>query len=163
VQHRVDERDERSVQPDHVPLALRLALTVAAVGIVAGGCGAPPGQSIVMVSGRDDHGLLARPAVGLQRSPTDATIVGSAPDGAFVTVVREDRSWLLVRTLVAPIEEGWVNDHDLRGVAVLDGRAQVRFRGARQSGGAVEVLVVPVDGGEELWVDAGRLREVGAS
>jgi hypothetical protein len=116
-----------------------------------------------MISGRDDHGLLARPAIGLQRSPTDATIVGSAQDGTFVIVLREDRSWLLVRTLVAPIEEGWVNDHDLRGVAVLDGRVQVRFRSARQSGGAVEVLVVPVEGGEEHWVDAGRLREVGAS
>jgi hypothetical protein len=116
-----------------------------------------------MVSGRDDHGLLARPAIGLQRSPTDATIVGSAQDGTFVMVVREDRSWLLVRTLVDPIEEGWVNDHDLRGVGVLDGQAPVRFRSARPKDGGVEVLVVPVDGGEERWVDASRIREVGAS
>ena len=163
MRHRVDERDERNVQPNHVPLALRLALTVAAVGSVVAGCGAASGQSVVMVSGRDDHGLLTRPAIGLQRSPTDATIVGSAQDGTFVTVLREDRSWLLVRKLVAPIEEGWINDHDLRGVGVLDGISQVRFRGARQSGGGVEILVVPVGGGDERWVEAGRLREVGAS
>jgi hypothetical protein len=162
VRHRLDERDERNIQPGHVPVALRLAFAVAAFGIVAGGCNAAQGQSVVMVSGRDDHGLLARPAIGLQRSPTDATVVGSAQDGTFVTVLREDRSWLLVRTLVAPIEEGWVNDHDLRGVGVLDGSAQVRFRSARQSGGGIEILVVPVDGGEERWVDAARIREVGA-
>jgi hypothetical protein len=163
VRHRVDERDERNNQPDYVPVALRLALAVAVIGSVAGSCGAVPRQSVVMVSGRDDHGLLARPAIGLQRSPTDTTVVGSARDGTFVTVLQEDRSWLLVRTLVAPIEEGWVNDHDLRGVGVLDGSAQVRFRGARPSGGGVEILVVPIDGGEERWVDAGRIREVGAS
>jgi hypothetical protein len=164
VRHRVDERDERNIQPGHVPVALRLVVTILAAGLATGGCGAAPArQTAVMVSGRDDHGLLARPAIGFQRSPTDATIVGSAQDGTFVTVLREDRSWLLVRTLVAPIEEGWVNDHDLRGVGVLDGHAQVRFRGARQNGGGVEVLVIPVEGGEERWVDAGRIREVGAS
>jgi hypothetical protein len=164
VRHRVDERDERNFEPGNVSVAFRLAAAVAAVGLWVGGCAtAPPAQAAAMISGRDDHGLLARPAIGLQRSPTDATIVGSAQDGTFVIVLREDHSWLLVRTLVAPIEEGWVNDHDLRGVAVLDGGVQVRFRSARQSGGAVEVLVVPVEGGEEHWVDAGRLREVGAS
>lgn len=161
MRHDLRQRDERDDQPGYVPLARRLALTVAVIGIAAG-CVGTPAQKVVMVSGRDDHGLLARPAIGLQRSPTDATIVGSAHDGTFVRVLREDRSWLLVRTLVAPIEEGWVNDHDLRSVAVLDGRAQVRFRGARQSGGFVEVLVVPLQGGAERWVDAGRLREVGA-
>jgi hypothetical protein len=164
VRHRVDERDERDIQPGNVSVALRLAVAVVAVGLWVGGCTtAPPAQAAVMVSGRDDHGLLARPAIRLQRSPTDATIVGSAQDGTFVTVVREDRSWLLVRTLVDPIEEGWVNDRDLRGVGVLDGQAQVRFRSARPKDGGVEVLVVPVDGGEERWVNAGRIREVGAS
>ena len=163
MQHRVDERDERNLQPGHVPVALRLALAAAAIGIAAAGCDASSAQSIVMVSGRDDHGLLARPAIGLQKSPTDATVVGSAQDGTFVTVLREDRSWLLVRTLVAPIEEGWVNDHDLRGVGVLDGGSQVRFQSARRKGAGIEVLVVPVEGGEQRWVDATRLREVGAS
>jgi len=146
-----------------VPVAFRLALAAAAIAIAAAGCDASSAQSIVMVSGRDDHGLLARPAIGLQRSPTDPTVVGSAQDGTFVTVLREDRSWLLVRTLVAPIDEGWVNDHDLRGVGVLDGRAQVRFRDARPSGAGIEILVVPVEGGEDRWVDAARLREVGAN
>jgi hypothetical protein len=147
-----------------VSITLRLAVAGVALALGTGACAATQvGQTAVMISGRDDHGLLARPAIGLQRSPTDATVVGSVQDGTFVTVKREDRSWLLVRTLVAPIEEGWVNDHDLRAVAILDGRAQVRFRGARQAGKAVEVLVVPVEGGEEHWVEAGRLREVGAS
>jgi hypothetical protein len=147
-----------------VPVAPRLAFLVAAAGLLAGGCAAStPSQSIVMVSGRDDHGLLERPAIALQRSPTDQTVVGSAQDGTFVRVVREEGSWLLIRTFVSPIGEGWVNDHDLRAVAVLDGRTRVRFRDARlRDDGVVEVLIVPVDGGAEVWVSGRRLREVGA-
>jgi hypothetical protein len=119
-----------------------------------------------MASGRDDHGLLERPAVTLQRSPADQTVVGSVPDGAFLRVLREDHSWAYVRTIVEPIEEGWVNDHYLRGVATLvSGGAQVRLADARRRDGRVEIGVIPVDaaaGAPTQWVDAAALREVGA-
>ncbi|HZP97567.1 MAG TPA: SH3 domain-containing protein [Candidatus Limnocylindria bacterium] len=133
----------------------------AALGLPAQGCA---GQStIVMASGRDDHGLLTRPAIGLQRSPTDATVVGSVPDGAFLRVIEVDHSWLRVRTLTLPPEEGWVSDHDLRGTAeLLTAHRQVRFRDARTRGGVVEIQVEPLDGSAAIWVAATDLREVGA-
>jgi hypothetical protein len=129
--------------------------------VIAQGCAAS--GAIVMASGRDDHGLLAKPAVALQRSPTDLTVTGSVPDGGFLRVVRTDGSWLYVRTITEPAEEGWVNDHDLRPNATLTARGiQVRFDDARFVGGRVEVLVRPVSGGDATWVAASELREVGA-
>lgn len=115
-----------------------------------------------MASGRDDHGLLAKPAIALQRSPTDLTVTGSVPDGGFLRVIRDERTWLFVRTIAEPAEEGWVSEHDLRGVAVLSGREQVRFTDARWRDGRVEVRVVPVGGAEASWVPASDLKEVGA-
>jgi hypothetical protein len=137
----------------------------AALGIlVAGGCAAS--GTIVMASGRDDHGLLARPAVALQRSPTDLAVTGSVPDGGFLRVLREEHAWSYVRTVAEPAEEGWVNDHDLRPVAVLIARQQqVRFRDARWRDGRVEILVAPVGSsgaGDAIWVAASELKEVGS-
>ncbi len=134
----------------------------AALGLVIQGCAGAP-DAVVMASGRDDHGLLERAAIGLQRSPADETVVGSVPDGAFLRVIRTDHGWLLVRSVAEPVEEGWVNDHDLRGVAVwLARQVQVRFRDARWRDGRVEVRVQPVGGGAAEWVAASELREVGA-
>ena len=162
MRHHLVERHEGHREPEHVPLAIRILLLGAALGLVAQGCAGR--GAIVMASGRDDHGLLARAAIGLQRSPTDAAVVGSAPDGAFLRVVGIDHTWLRVRTIAGPVEEGWVNDHDLRSVAELvDRHVQVRFQDARLRDGIVEVLVEPVSGGEALWVHASSLREVGAA
>jgi hypothetical protein len=114
-----------------------------------------------MLSGRDDHGLLARPAVALQRSPTDLTVTGSAKDGVFGVVKQEQGSWLYVRTVEATPQEGWVNDFYARGEAVLTERTvRVRFRDAIFKDGQVLVLVAS-DRGEE-WQPASGLREVGA-
>lgn len=137
-------------------------LLAAALGLVAQGC-AGEGGAVVLISGRDDHGLLEQAAVGLQRTPTDATVVGSAPDGSFARVLEIDHSWLRVRTLGTPPQEGWVNDHDLRGVAeLLPRRAQVRLRDARITASGLELLVENVGGGQASWVAASDLREVGA-
>lgn len=161
MRHDLGERHEGRGEPVDVPVAIRILVLCAALGLVAQGCA---GQgAIVMASGRDDHGLLARPAIGLQRSPTDGTVVGSAPDGSFLRVIETDHTWLRVRTLTEPAEEGWVNDHDLRGAAeLLTRHIQVRFKDARTRGGAVEVLVEPVGGGDATWVRGTELREVGA-
>jgi hypothetical protein len=147
-----------------VPLKLTLTLCAALGILVAGGCAAS--GAIVMASGRDDHGLLAKPAVALQRSPTDLAVTGSVPDGGFLRVVQQDRAWFYVRTIAEPSEEGWVNDHDLRPVAVLTTQQlQVRFRDARWRDGRVEILVSPVasaGAGDAIWVGASELKEVGA-
>ncbi len=145
-----------------MPVAIRVIVLCAALGLVAQGCAGQ--EAVVMASGRDDHGLLARAAIGLQVSPTDGKIVGSAPDGAFLRVIGTDHTWLHVRTLAMPQEEGWVNDHDLRATAeLLTRHIQVRFRDARSRDGVLEILVEPVAGGDAAWVRATDLREVGAA
>ncbi len=140
-------------------------LIAGAILVTSQGCDGETG-AVVMASGRDDHGLLERAAIALQRSPTDATVVGSVPDGAFLRVLREDHSWLHVRTIVEPAEQGWVNDHYIRGVAALrPGGTQVRLVDARQRDGRLEIGVRPVDapaGAPTQWVDTASLREVGA-
>jgi hypothetical protein len=116
-----------------------------------------------MVSGRDDHGLLERPAIGLQASPTDPTVTATAHDGEFALVVKRDGPWAYLR-LVKTGDEGWINEHDLRGEAVQGGAAprRVRFVGAERSDGDVRVRVRYDDDGTEEWVPAASLKEVGA-
>jgi hypothetical protein len=168
VQHHLGERDEGNGEPNDLPVR-RIALLLASAALaISQGCAAPEratGGAVVMASGRDDHGLLARPALALQRSPLDLTVTGSAPDGAFLRVVRQDHSWLYVRTIAQPAEEGWINDFYLRSAAVLQGEdMQVRFVDARWSDGTVLVSVVPVSvpNAATRWVPAKSLREVGA-
>jgi hypothetical protein len=116
-----------------------------------------------MVSGRDDHGLLERPAIGLQRSPSDTTVTGTVHDGDFVMVLRRDGLWALVHRVPGP-EEGWIADHDLRGEAVHAGPPprRVTFVNADAAEGPVRVLVRYADDGSTAWVPATALKEVGA-
>lgn len=116
-----------------------------------------------MISGRDDHGDLQRPHIGLQRSPTDSTIAATAQDGDFVRVTRRDGPWTHV-VLVRSEEEGWIQDHYLRGEAVHQGTTlqRVRFVAAERSDGGVRVRVRYSDDGSEEWVPAASLKEVGA-
>jgi len=135
----------------------------AALGLFVQGCGGQPGP-VVMVSGRDDHGLVERPAVALQRSPDDRAVVGSAQDGTFVRVLEERGPWFRVRTIEPrPLEEGWVNDHDLRGVVTRRDRGeQVTLVDAAVRDGVVMVLVRPRSGQGAEWIPASELRETGA-
>jgi hypothetical protein len=149
-----------------VPL-IRTLLLVAALGLVAGSCGgsaAPPGP-VVLVSGRDDHGLVRQAAVGLARSPGETTYPASVPDGTFARVLEQRSEWLRVRAIGSD-QEGWVNEFYLRRVAVgLQPSRQVAFLDAAVREGAVMVLVRPRDdpAGEGTWVRATSLREVGAA
>jgi len=132
---------------------------------VAQGCAASTPGPVVLVSGRDDHGLVQRAAVGLQRSPDDAEFSGSVPDGTFVRVLGQRGQWLEVRSFGTPPEQGWVNDFFLRNVAVRTDRpVQVAFLDAAVRDGTLQVQVRPVSDatapGE--WIAATRLREVGA-
>jgi len=166
VQHDLVQRDEGNGEPVHVPIARLISLALLAAALVMnGGCGLfTTAPVIAMVSGRDDHGLIERPAIGLRRTPTDVTIVATAHDGEFAYVLRRDGLYAYVR-LVGSGDEGWIADHDLRGEAVrIDPPPprRVLFTAAEKRDGAAWVRVrYTVDGGEE-WVPAVSLREVGA-
>jgi hypothetical protein len=116
-----------------------------------------------MVSGRDDHGQLERKALGLQRSPTDSAITGTVEDGTFVRVTSREGPWAHVVT-ADRLQEGWIEDHYLRGEAVtLDpGPRRVTFLDLQPRDGAPFVRVRFADDGDEEWVPAASLREVGA-
>jgi hypothetical protein len=147
-----------------VTRVLLAILAAAGVALTSGACGSFFGSvPVAMVSGRDDHGLLERPAIGLQRSPTDPTVTGTVHDGEFVLVLRRDGPWALVHLVPGP-DEGWVNEHDLRGEAVHQGPPprRVTFVNADAVGGSVRVLVRYGDDGSTAWVPAASLREVGA-
>lgn len=142
-----------------------LALWVAATLGISGGCG-PFGQSssVAMVSGRDDHGQLERKALGLQRSPADTTISGTVEDGAFVRVTGREGLWAYVVT-ADRLQEGWIEDHYLRGEAVLidpPPPRRVTFLDAEERGDVVYVLVRIAGEDSTEWVPAASLREVGA-
>jgi hypothetical protein len=147
-----------------VPL-IRALLLAAALGLVAGSCGGGASNAIVLVSGRDDHGLVYRAAVGLQRAPSDTTFSGSVPDGAFARVIEQRGEWLKVRSVGPDPQEGWVNDFSLRSVAIgLQPPRQVTFLDAAVREDAVMVLVRPSDEptATGMWVAASSLREIGA-
>jgi hypothetical protein len=148
-----------------VPL-IRALLLATALGLVAGSCGESASNAIVLVSGRDDHGLVYRAAVGLQRSSTDLAQSGSVPDGTFARVLEQKSEWLKVRSIGPDPQEGWINDFYLRNVAVsLQSSRQVSFIDAAIRDGAVMVLVRPRDepSATATWVAATSLREVGAA
>ncbi|MGH8968763.1 MAG: SH3 domain-containing protein [Actinomycetes bacterium] len=104
------------------------AICLAAVGVVplTAAIGSRPDDGtgrIVLVSGRDDHGLLASATVGLVAGPGSTKAVDEARDGTLVQVVRTRGEWLDVRTVEGRQARGWVNDFYLRGVVHLVGPA----------------------------------------
>lgn len=142
-------------------MALRAMAIAAILGFATVGCGAQ--ATVLMVSGRDDQGVLERPALDLQRSPSDKNMTGTVKDGAFVKVLRRDGAWTYVATVEAIPQEGWIEDRRLRGLAVhLDRKVRVRFLDAMVRDDQAHVLVQPVTGGDSEWVPASALREVSA-
>jgi hypothetical protein len=126
-------------------------------------------HSIVLVSGRDDHGLQASKQVLLYPTPGDPAAggpsSGALPDGTFARVLEVRGSWLHIASLANPALNGWVDDFYLRSRALrLDGGGQVEFYDARLTNGQVEIAVRPVGqpDGPLFWLPASRLREVGA-
>lgn len=170
MQHDLGQRHQGHREPGDLPLIRHLPALVlaAALGLMAQGCAAGTPGPIVLVSGRDDHGLVQRAAVGLQRSPDDVALGGSVPDGTFVRVLAQRGQWLEVRSFSATPEQGWVNDFFLRSAAIRTDRpdrvAQMTFLDAAVRDGTLMVQVRPVSDttapGE--WIPASSLREVGA-
>lgn len=141
-----------------------LALAAVALGALStGGCGLFTGDAVVMISGRDDHGDLQRPHVGLQASPTDTSIAATARDGEIAHVKERRGPWARI-ALVRTGEQGWIEDHYLRGDAVHHGTRprRARFIAAERSGAEVRVRVRYGDDGTEAWVAASELKEIGA-
>jgi hypothetical protein len=165
VQHDLDERDQGSGQPGHLSVRPARVLVVLAVAVVDAGCGggspeSPPERPIVLVSGRDDHGLLAQPRVGLSENP-DGPPRAWVRDGTLVVVVGSRGEWLRVRATEGRAA-GWVNDYYLRGTVHLVGpdpdcpvpaweRPAWRQSGAFPASAQVELLEVRRTAGQR-WV-----------
>lgn len=154
------------------PFRPRLAALAAVVilgGVIGGSIlvvkAQSPPRPVVLVSGRDDHGLLQDHEVALYAAPETVDVVSWVHDGRLARVVEEQGQWLRVRVLGTPPAEGWINDYYLRNKALrIDGRGQVAFAEAREEPGRVWVAVRPAGQPETppVWLDLADLQEVGA-
>lgn len=120
---------------------------------------------VVMISGRDDHGLLQESLVSLFRAPDDNTVVARAADGSFARVVEQRGEWIRVQLLGSPDVVGWVNDFYLRGRVIrTDGGGQVDLVDAREVRGQTYVGVRPIGEPEAtpVWLNPAVLQEIGA-
>lgn len=163
----------------------RGACLLAVFGVLAAGCGghaparatsgAPrPDGRLVLVSGRDDHGLVATTRVPVYAGPGSRRRVGSVPDGTLARVSRIRGSWLHVATAEGPPVQGWVDDFFLRGVVHLVGAAptcRATVDGRRVTAG-LQVVVRGLRGREVLvqsasaprlrgWADRDAVQELG--
>jgi hypothetical protein len=119
---------------------------------------------VVLVSGRDDHGLLAETEVALVGAPGGTRAVATVIDGTLARVLDERGEWLRVQSLVQLQATGWINDYYLRNRALRTDRGeQVLLLDARREQGLLVVQVAPVDQpAATTWVSASLLHEVGA-
>lgn len=125
------------------------------------------GRPILLVSGRDDHGLLAADAVDVLDEP-GGRLIGQIPDDTLVQVLGEDNEWIEVRTLEGREVEGWVNDFHLRRRVHLVGQPAACDVGVHGviAGPAVEVWeasalveLVDVHGPDADWLGVRRVRD----
>lgn len=123
----------------------RSIATAVMAGVLLTGCAgqaAPETDTgdgrLVMVSGRDDHGLVQTDDVPVHADTTYGHVVGSVHDGTLVRVVERDGMAMRVVTVEGPTVSGWLDDFHLRG--------QVRLVGAPPTC-AVEVGGVELPGG----------------
>jgi hypothetical protein len=138
------ERHQGERQPGDVPVrTAAIFLLGAALGgaVLLSGFGGDSkseqlARPIVLVSGRDDHGLLVQKTVGLSRLP-GGVATSRVPDGTLVRVEATHGEWLQVRALERTAARGWVNDFYLRGTAHL-----TRPVGNFSRGAQVEILAV---------------------
>lgn len=140
--------------------------SLAVAGCSVGGPSPTPDGvgAIVLVSGRDDHGLLQMAEVPLYAEPEATEITAHVRDGEFAEVLEIRGTWLRIRPVADPSSSGWIDDFFLRDRAVLHNALQVRFLAARVAdAGGVEVEVQAVEGdAPSHWVGEDHLDEVGA-
>jgi hypothetical protein len=132
---------------------LLLGLSLTGCGGAASGDASPrPDGRMVLVSGRDDHGLLAHERVPVYDGPASEEKVGTVPDGTLAHVTRTDGSWLHVVAAEGRPVDGWVDDFYLRGVVHLVGAApscEARVDGRPVTAG-VQVVVHDLRDGQVL-------------
>ena len=145
--------------------ALAVAAVLVGVGVHGhgGGTAAPatPGTApvvteprLVLVSGRDDHGMVVAGRVSLYDEPEGERRVGSVPDGTLAEVLSVEGQWLRVRTVEGPSATGWVDDFFLRGQARLVGPApscRTTVDGDPRDGGTLVVVRKLRQG--RVWVE----------
>lgn len=167
------------------PLLVGCVLVGGLVGGLATGCGSDersgaaaltsgPADRLVLVSGRDDHGMVAEEQVPVYDAPDGHRVVGRVADATLARVLETDGTWLHVRTAEgAHRVTGWVDDFFLRGELRLVGPAPscaARLGGAPLAGGTL-VVVRDLDGdrarvetvagpGTTGWVDRSVLQEL---
>jgi len=98
---------------------------------------------LVLVSGRDDHGMVVADQVPLYDAPQGSRQVASVHDGTLVEVLETDGQWLEVRAVEGPDAIGWVDDFFLRGEVRLVGAAPscaVRLGDEMRDGGTLVVV-----------------------
>ena len=145
----------RAASPALVVLAAVMACGATACAATHGVAGEPPDGSsdgpsqalaqgtrrVVMVSGRDDHGLVASPNIVLRSAPGGGDVVGRLPDGTLAQVREVHGNQVRVS---ASGVTGWVDDFALRGELRLAGPppgCRVRLAGHDVGAGTrVEVL-----------------------
>ncbi|MGH3441754.1 MAG: hypothetical protein ACRDUY_06870 [Nitriliruptorales bacterium] len=103
--------------------AVLAAAAVVAIAAIVAVRPAGPGveRPILLVSGRDDHGLLATPTVALLDEPEGAEAAEVA-DGTLVAVTGTRSEWLRVEALEGPPASGWIHDFYLRGTVHVVGK-----------------------------------------
>lgn len=112
----------------------------------------PVDPRLVLVSGRDDHGMVVAHRVPLYDAPRGEREVANVHDGTLVEVLEVDGQWLQVRAVEGPSSIGWVADFYLRGESRLVGAppsCSVRLGDAVREGGTV-VVVRRLDAGRVL-------------
>ncbi len=103
-----------------VMLLLGLSSTGCGGAATGDGTSRPDGR-LVLVSGRDDHGLVADEFVPVYAEAGSDAEVGTVPDGTLAHVSESDGSWLHVVSAEGTPVDGWVDDYHLRGVVHLVG------------------------------------------
>ena len=106
-----------------------------------------------MVSGRDDHGLLAERTLALYDGPRSGHVTAEVPDATLLRVTETDGTWQHVESAEGRAVDGWIDDFYLRGELRLVGKPPT----CRSRIGGV-----PVDGGTlvTVWRIEGRRIQV---
>lgn len=143
---------------------------------------ATPSRATLLVSGRDDHGLLAERLIALRTAPDGLQASVKIPSGTLVRAEAELGEWIRVRALEGRPVRGWLDDFYLRDVvhvARRDGCAarlaprpgaaghrrvprngQARIVAAASRHGSLWVQVRLLRGGVGGWVPRGAVREL---
>lgn len=144
-------------------LAAATVLLVAGVHGLGGGGGTPATAGtpavvakprLVLISARDDHGMVAADQVPLYDGPDGAHRVDAVFDGTLAEVLSVDGQMLQVRTVEGPPAIGWVDDFFLRAQARLVGAApscRSSVAGHPREGGSLVVVRELRQG--RVWVE----------